>query len=240
VSVVLRCTGLQAGYAKGRPVVRDFDLSLDSGEVLALLGPNGAGKTTLMATLAGLLPRLGGAVELDGRPLPSGNARVASRRGLVLVPDDRSLFTGLTVRENLSLSRSKGGTAIDTVLDYFPALKNRLKVAAGMLSGGEQQQLAIGRALMQDPRVLLVDELSIGLAPVVVEDLLPVVRRVAVDTGAAVVLVEQHVALALRTADRALVLAHGSTLLSGTSQELLAQPQLLEQAYLGDRPAAVG
>ncbi|MDT7549254.1 MAG: branched-chain amino acid transport system ATP-binding protein [Actinomycetota bacterium] len=240
MSVVLQCTKLDAGYTKGRPVVRGFDLTLNAGEVLALLGPNGAGKTTIMATLSGMIPRLAGTLHLEGHPLPSGNARAASRRGLVLVPDDRALFSGLTVKENLALSRRKGGTSLDKVLDYFPALKRRLGVSAGMLSGGEQQQLAIGRALMQDPRVLLIDELSMGLAPVVVENLLPVVRKVAADTGAAVVLVEQHVTLALQTADRALVVAHGSTLLEGSAADLLARPQLLEQAYLGDRSSQAG
>jgi branched-chain amino acid transport system ATP-binding protein len=238
MTAVLQCTKLDAGYAKGRPVVRGFDLAVAAGEILAVLGPNGAGKTTLMATMSGLLPRLDGTVEVEGAALPSGNPRAASRRGVVLVPDDRALFTGLTVRENLVLSRSKKGTTVDKVVDYFPALKNRLSLAAGMLSGGEQQQLAIGRALMQDPRVLLIDELSMGLAPVIVENLLPVLRTVAADTGAAVLLVEQHVTLALQTADRAVVVAHGTTVLEGKAQDLLADPASLERAYLGGDPVA--
>jgi branched-chain amino acid transport system ATP-binding protein len=212
-------------------------VSLEAGEVLALLGPNGAGKTTILLSLAGLIPSLRGTVEIDGQPVTAGNARKASKQGLVLVPDDRSLFTGLTTRENLSLGSRKGGTSVDKVLDYFPALSKRLGVAAGMLSGGEQQQLAIGRALMQDPRVLLIDELSMGLAPVIVESLLPIVRQVATDTGAAVILVEQHVALALRTADRAIVVAHGATVLDGPAQDLLADSSALERAYLGEQVA---
>ncbi|MCU1602246.1 MAG: transporter related [Frankiales bacterium] len=229
--------GLDAGHLTGRPVVRGFDLSIAPGEVVALLGPNGAGKTTVLLSLAGLLPTLGGAVSVDGTALPSGQPRAAAKAGLVLVPDDRALFTGLTVRENLSLAKRKGGVTEEQVLGYFPSLGTRLKVASGKLSGGEQQMLAIGRALMQQPKVLLIDELSMGLAPVVVESLLPVVRAVATDTGASVLLVEQHVRLALGVADTAVVLAHGSVVLSGSAPELLADPQRLEAAYLGDAAA---
>lgn len=167
MSTVLSCTALDAGYV-GRPCVRGFDLELQVGEVLALLGPNGAGKTTTLMTLAGLLPCLGGEVCIDGHPVKPGHARSAVKAGLVLVPDDRSLFTTLTVEENLRLSvRARRGwrTERDTVLETFPQLADRLKVPAGALSGGEQQMLAIGRALVQHPKVLLIDELSMGLAP---------------------------------------------------------------------------
>ncbi|WP_405988171.1 ABC transporter ATP-binding protein [Streptomyces sp. NBC_00986] len=232
---LLTCEAVDAGYSKGRPVVRGFDLTLLPGEVTALLGPNGAGKTTLLMTLAGLLPRLDGSVTLDGREIRGGRAREVARRGLVLVPDDRALFTQLTVRDNLTLARRRRGSSVDQVLDFFPALGKRLKVAAGMLSGGEQQMLALGRAMIQDPRVLLVDELSMGLAPVIVEELLPVVRRIAEDRGTAVVLVEQHVRLALDVADRAVVLVHGETVLSGSAARLAADPDLLERAYLGEQ-----
>jgi branched-chain amino acid transport system ATP-binding protein len=234
MSELLECKALEAGYLGGRPVVRNFDLELRAGEVTALLGPNGAGKTTVLLTIAGLIPRLGGTISLDGTELRSGRARAAAKRGLVLVPDDRALFTGLTVKDNLVLCRHRGGTTVDQVLDYFPALKQRLKVEAGKLSGGEQQMLAIGRALMLDPRVLLIDELSMGLAPVLVEGLLPVVRRVATETKAAVVLVEQHVRLALAIADNAVVLVHGETALSRSAAELAADPSILERAYLGE------
>ncbi|SHN39910.1 ABC transporter ATP-binding protein [Cryptosporangium aurantiacum] len=237
MSSLLECRSLDAGYVKGRPVVRGFDLALEPGRVTALLGPNGAGKTTVLLTLGGLQPALGGEVLLDGVALPKGSARAAARKGVVLVPDDRALFTGLTTRENLALCRRRGGTTIDQVLDFFPALRKRIKVDAGKLSGGEQQMLAVSRALMLDPRVLLIDELSMGLAPVIVEELLPIVRRVATETNAAVLLVEQHVRLALTIADDAVVLAHGATVLSRSAAELIAEPSILERAYLGETVA---
>jgi branched-chain amino acid transport system ATP-binding protein len=242
VSVVLRSTGIDAGYVKGRPVVRGFDLELQAGEVLSLLGPNGAGKTTLLMTMAGLIPSLGGSLEIAGQSVKPGQARASSRAGLTLVPDDRALFTGLTVTENLKLAGKRGGPTVDSVLDYFPRLRERLKVSAGQLSGGEQQMLAIGRALMQEPKILLIDELSMGLAPVIVESLLPVIRRVADDRGAAVILVEQHVRLALEVADTAIVLAHGTDVLRGPASELAADQAKIERAYLGGsesgKPAA--
>ena len=228
---VLECREVVGGYGTVT-VVRPFDLALEAGTVLALLGPNGAGKTTLMLTLAGLLPRLGGSVLVDGKELPSNRPGPANRAGLVLVPDDRALFTGLTVRENISIARREGGPTLDELLDLFPALRARLNIAAGSLSGGEQQMLAVARGMAQKPHVLLIDEMSMGLAPVIVEDLLPVVRRIADDTGAVVVLVEQHVRLALEVADRAIVLVHGAVTLEGSAAELAADPAGLEAAYL--------
>ncbi len=157
MSPVLSCTGLDAGY-NGRPCVRGFDLELGAGgEVLALLGPNGgAGKTTVLMSLAGLLPTLAGTVFVDGHQVKSGHARSAAKAGLVLVPDDRSLFTSLTVEENLRLSvrsRRSWPAERDSILETFPQLADRLKVpAGGALSGGEQQMLAIGRALVQHPQ----------------------------------------------------------------------------------------
>jgi branched-chain amino acid transport system ATP-binding protein len=233
MSPVLTCSGVDAGYVPGQPVLRGVDISLEPGTVMALLGPNGAGKTTLLLTIAGLLEPLAGRVGLGGTPVRPGSPRAAVRAGLVLVPDDRSLFKSLTVTENLKLASRRGGAAIETIFGYFPELKRRVKVAAGNLSGGEQQMLAIGRALMQDPKVLLVDELSMGLAPVIVEALLPVIRRVADDTGAACVIVEQHVMLALEIADTAMVLAHGDVALHGDAKELAGNEDRIERAYLG-------
>jgi branched-chain amino acid transport system ATP-binding protein len=233
VSAVLTCSGVEAGYVPGRPVLRNVDISLEPGTVLALLGPNGAGKTTLMLTIAGLQAPLAGHIGLGGVPVRPGSPRAAVKAGLVLVPDDRSLFKGLTVKENLKLASRRGSTTIEMIFEYFPELKRRVKVAAGDLSGGEQQMLAIGRALMQDPKVLLIDELSMGLAPVIVETLLPVIRKVADDTGAACMLVEQHVMLALEIADTAVVLAHGDVALQGDAKALAADETLIERAYLG-------
>jgi branched-chain amino acid transport system ATP-binding protein len=262
MSAVLTCRGLDAGYVPGRAVVRDLDLSLEPGTIMALLGPNGAGKTTLLLTIAGLQPPLGGHIGLGGAPVRPGSPRAAVKAGLVLVPDDRSLFKGLTVTENLRLAARRGSatksrrgsatksrrgsatksrrgsaTTTETIFDYFPDLRRRAKVAAGRLSGGEQQMLAVGRALMQNPKVLLIDELSMGLAPVIVESLLPVIRRVVDETAAACIIVEQHVMLALRVADTAMVLAHGDVVLRGNARELAADEARIERAYLG-RPAS--
>lgn len=229
----LECKGLTVGHGSVA-VLRDFDLALRQGEVLALLGPNGAGKTTLLATLAGLLPRLAGGVSVGGRALPSGRPASANKADLVLVPDDRALFTTLTVKENLTIANKSGGLDVDGAMDLFPSLTKRLKVAAGSLSGGEQQMLAVAHALVQNPRVLLIDEMSMGLAPVIVEDLLPLVRRIADETNAVVVLVEQHVSLALSVADQAIVVVHGDVHLRGPAGDLAADPALLETAYLGE------
>ncbi len=230
---LFECHEIKAGYGEVN-IVRDFSLAADPGTVVAVLGPNGAGKTTLLTTLSGLLPAQAGTVSLAGHVLKTGRPAAASRAGLVLVPDDRALFTTLSTEENLKAARGKRKTTVDSVVDIFPALGRRLKVAAGNLSGGEQQMLAVGRALMQEPRVLLIDEMSMGLAPVIVEELLPMVRRIADDTNAVVVLVEQHVALALEVADRAMVLIHGEVILDRTAAQLQADPALLEAAYLGD------
>ncbi|WGL54088.1 ABC transporter ATP-binding protein [Nocardioides sp. BP30] len=235
---VLECRGLTAGYGTVT-VVRALDLSLQPGRVLAVLGPNGAGKTTLMTTLAGMLPRLSGEVLVDGKPIPSARPGAANKAGLVLVADDRALFTGLTVRENIQIAQRSGGPDLDAVMEMFPALKKRLKVPAGAVSGGEQQMLAVARALVQRPKVLLIDEMSMGLAPVIVEELLPIVRRIADDTGAVVVLVEQHVQLALEVADDALVIVHGDVRLQGSAADLAAHPEHLQAAYLGETVAAV-
>ena len=240
MNAVLTCSGVDAGYVPGRPVLRDVNITLEAGHVLALLGPNGAGKTTLMLTLAGLQAPLAGTIGLGGVAVRPGSPRAAVKAGLVLVPDDRSLFKGLTVTENLKLAARRGPTTIDTIFEYFPELKRRVKVTAGNLSGGEQQMLAIGRALMQDPKVLLVDELSMGLAPVIVEKLLPVIRKVADDTGAACVLVEQHVMLALEIADTAMVLTHGDVALQGEAKALTADESLIERAYLSGSTDAQG
>ena len=229
---VLEVDSVVAGYGSV-PVIRSLDLSVPAGTVLGVLGPNGAGKTTLMLTLAGLLPRLGGNVRVAGSPVASSRPAAANRAGIVLVPDDRALFTTLSVRDNLAIARRKDGPTIDEVCDLFPVLGERHRQLAGTFSGGEQQMLAVARGLVQKPAVLLIDEMSMGLAPVIVEGLLPVVRRIADETGAVVVLVEQHVQLALEVADQAVVLVHGDVVLQGDAATLAADPDALEAAYLG-------
>ena len=232
MTAMLECRSLVGGYGK---IVgfRELDFALEPEQVLAILGPNGAGKTTLMMTIAGLLPRIAGDVLLNGKSIPSGKPSVANLSGVVLVPDNRALFTTLTVRENIEIARLPGQKNIDDVLDLFPALHSRLTLKAAALSGGEQQMLAMARGLIQRPKVFLIDEMSMGLAPIIVESLLPVVRHIADETGAAVVLVEQHVGLALEVADQAMVLVHGTVSLRGTSADLRRDPALLEAAYLG-------
>jgi branched-chain amino acid transport system ATP-binding protein len=232
MTATLECRGLVGGHGSVA-AIRNIDLAVGSGEVLAVLGPNGAGKTTLMETLAGLLPRLGGEVLVNSQSLQSANPAAASRAGVVLIPDDRSLFNSLTVRENLLVASSRHGRAPEEMLELFPELEKRWSLPAGMLSGGEQQMLAVARALIQRPKVLLVDEMSMGLAPVIVEALLPIVRQIADTTGAVVVIVEQHVGLALEVADSALVIVHGEIVLSSPAKDLASDPGLLEAAYLG-------
>ena len=240
---VLEARSLDAGYRSDSPVVRGIDLTLEPGEIVALLGPNGAGQTTLLETLSGLLPRLGGAVTVDGTAVRSGDPRTAVRAGLVLVPDDRALFRGLSCAQNLRLAvgghrraEVKGG--LTQAQEWFPALGKRMNVAAGQVSGGEQQMLAIARALLQRPKVLLIDELSMGLAPVIVESILPVLRSVAAEQGTAIILVEQHVRLALEVADRAVVLVHGNIAFACPAAELAGDLPRLERAYLGESASA--
>ncbi|WP_242423829.1 ABC transporter ATP-binding protein, partial [Frankia sp. EI5c] len=186
-----------------------------------------------LLTLAGFLRPIGGSIAVDGRGVTGASARRMNRAGVVLVPDSRALFTTLSTLDNISIAARKGGATVSEVLDLFPRLRVRSKVSAGLLSGGEQQMLAVARALVQGPRALLIDELSMGLAPIIVEQLMPLVRGVADETGAAIVLVEQHVHLALEIADAAVVLVHGDVSLAGKAAALRDRPAELEAAYLG-------
>lgn len=241
---LLDLRGLTAGYS-GVPVVHDVDLTVDEGEVVALLGANGAGKTTTLLTVSGLLPRIGGHIEVLGQALPDRRrTKVAdvwrlARAGVAHVPEDRGLFFDLTAAEHLRLGRSGVEEPVPTeqLLGWFPALSAVLDRRAGLLSGGEQQMLALARAVSRRPRLLLVDEMSLGLAPIIVERLLPVLRSIATDTGAGVLVVEQHVPLVLAIADRAHLLRQGRVTFSGTAEELAARPDLVEAGYLGDTDA---
>ncbi len=222
----------------GRLVVaRDIEVSVRESEICAVVGPNGAGKTTLLATIAGLLPAISGSVSIAGETLATGSARRMSRAGVTLVPDSRALFTTLSTLDNLRVADRTGGQAIEEVFELFPGLRAKRKLEAGRLSGGEQQMLALGRALVQQPRVLLIDEMSMGLAPLVVQSLVSTIRDLASNTGMAVVLVEQHVNVALDAADQAIVLVHGDVVMQGGADEVAANPDL-DSAYLGSVPTA--
>ena len=232
MSARLECIGLAGGWGS-LTAFRDLDLCVDRGTVHAILGPNGAGKTTLLLTIAGLLAAHSGSIAVDGDELKTGRATAAGRAGIVLVPDNRELFTTLTVEENLRVASGRRGPEPRTMLALFPALEPRWKLRAGALSGGEQQMLAMARALIQRPKVLLVDELSMGLAPIIVERLFDAIRRVASDDGCAVLFVEQYVGLALKVADSVSVLNHGGVVLSGPAQNIAEHREQLEHAYLG-------
>jgi branched-chain amino acid transport system ATP-binding protein len=228
----LECAGLTGGWGS-MTAFRDVDLTVDAGTVHALLGSNGAGKTTLVLTLAGLLPVQAGTMSLDGVPLPSGHGTKISRAGLALVPDSRELFTTLTVEQNLRIAAGRRGPDPRSVLELFPALEPRWDLHAGALSGGEQQMLAIARGMIQEPKVLLIDELSLGLAPIIVQRLFGAIRQIATERDCAVVFVEQYVGLALEAADTVTVLNRGTVALSGSAKEVASDAQLLEDAYLG-------
>ncbi|NCU86133.1 MAG: ABC transporter ATP-binding protein [Betaproteobacteria bacterium] len=232
---LLELTDLRVAYGRIE-VLRGVSLSLRVGERLALIGANGAGKTTLLKAVAGLLPVLDGRVQLQGADVTTQAAHRRLPLGMALVPEGRGIFADLTVHENLLMGAyCRDDDAIDSDLDSqyrrFPRLAERREQAAGTLSGGEQQMLAIGRALMGRPRLLLLDEPSMGLAPIMVERIFAVLREVCAD-GVTLLLVEQNARLAMQLCERTVVLEHGAVRLQGDSAELARDPRVMA-AYLG-------
>jgi branched-chain amino acid transport system ATP-binding protein len=232
---LLELARLNAGYGHRR-VLHDVDLCVDAGEIVALLGANGAGKTTTLRAICGVIPR-DGELNFLGRSLLHSDATEAARRGIAHVPEGRGTMGQLTVGENLQmgayLRHDRGIIAdLDRVFAYFPMLKERRNHYAATLSGGEQQMLAIGRALMARPKLVLLDEPSLGLAPLIAQRIFELIASINRDSGAAVLLVEQNAVAALQIAHRAYVLESGRIAMSGTSAEL-TEHEGVKRSYLG-------
>jgi len=233
---LLDVAGLCAGYGDV-PVLRGIDLSIRAGSITALIGANGAGKTTLLRTISGIIPTEAGTIRYDGRDIVGMPPQDIVRAGLVQVPEGRRLFSEMTVFENLLVgssspaARRKRDENLAMVLELFPRVRERRAQRAGTLSGGEQQMVAIARALMASPRLLLLDETSLGLAPIVVDEIFVAVRRLAAQ-GLTILVVEQNTALALEVADHGYVLEQGHFAIEGPAAGLMADPRV-RQAYLG-------
>jgi branched-chain amino acid transport system ATP-binding protein len=233
---LLEVSDLEVAYGAA-PALWGVSIELHAGELLCIVGPNGAGKTTLINAIAGIQPTRGGRIVFAGRDITRLPPHRFCAAGIAIVPEGRRLFTGMTVRENLELgsylpaAKARRRESLAEALALFPALEAKLASPAGELSGGQQQMVAIARALMARPRLLLLDEPSLGLAPMIVEAVMDAVRRVNAD-GVAVLLVEQNVAMAMAVADRAYVLEEGRIVAEGEPHALLARPEI-QRAYLG-------
>jgi branched-chain amino acid transport system ATP-binding protein len=218
-------------------VLRNVSLEIKDGEIVCLLGPNAAGKTTTLKTILGMVPPAKGEIYLDGERIDGSKTQEVVAKGVTMVPEGRRLFGRMTVKENLEIGaelrtdKDKIATDLDRVLGLFPKLKERITQKAGSLSGGEQQMLAMGRALMADPKVLLMDEPSMGLAPVLVEQVFDIIKELN-NQGSTIFLVEQNASMALEIADRGYVLQTGEVVLSDSAPNLLAS-QEVQEAYLG-------
>jgi branched-chain amino acid transport system ATP-binding protein len=232
---MLEVAGLAAGYG-ALPVLRGIDFTIAEGEIVAVLGSNGAGKSTLNNVLSGLMRPSAGRISFGGEDIAGARPASIVARGLVQVPEGRRIFPNLSVRENLEIGayrrgRPRRAANLDRVVAIFPRLGERMKQLAGTLSGGEQQMLAIGRGLMAEPLLLILDEPSLGLSPLLVEEMFALIARIRAE-GLSVLLVEQNVMQSLAIADRAYVLEQGRFALSGTGAALIDDPRL-RQAYLG-------
>jgi branched-chain amino acid transport system ATP-binding protein len=235
ISALLDVRGLHAGYGEIN-VLRGVNLSVAPGEIVAVLGSNGVGKSTLNRTLSGILRAREGAIHFEGADLAREKPPSIVARGLIHVPEGRRIFPNMSVRENLDLgsyrrARARRAQNRERVLTIFPRLRERQNQIAGTLSGGEQQMLAIGRGLMAEPKLLILDEPSLGLSPLLVEELFALIARIGAE-GVTVLLVEQNVMKSLDIADRAYVLAEGTFMMSGSAAVLAADPAL-KRAYLG-------
>ncbi|MHB2023481.1 MAG: ABC transporter ATP-binding protein [Mycobacteriales bacterium] len=232
----LEVSGLSVRYGP-KLALKEVSITVSDGEVVTLLGANGAGKTTLLMTLSGFRPLASGAISYKGRSLVGVIPSSISRLGVIQVPEGRRVLPGMTVRENLALGAEcarHGGRVpgnLDRILERFPVIERKLNSKAGLLSGGEQQMLVIGRALMASPRLLLLDEPSLGLAPIVIQEVYSALRDIKQE-GVTMLLVEQNVKVGLGLADRAYVLETGSVVKEGSAQELLGDPEI-QAAYLG-------
>ncbi|WP_291295885.1 ABC transporter ATP-binding protein [Elioraea sp.] len=232
---MLEVSGLRAGYGPAE-VLRGIDLTVRAGEIVAVLGANGAGKTTLNRAISGVIGVRGGSIRFDDEELAGSKPAAIVTRGLIHVPEGRRIFPNMSVRDNLimgSYARAKRNRAanLDRVFATFPRLAERTRQAAGTLSGGEQQMLAIGRGLMAEPRLLILDEPSLGLSPLLVEEMFALIGRINAE-GLAIMLVEQNVMQSLGLANRAYIIEQGEIVLSGAAEALAADPAL-QKAYLG-------
>jgi branched-chain amino acid transport system ATP-binding protein len=235
MTALLDVQGLRAGYGETE-VLRGVDLDVGAGEIVAVLGSNGVGKSTLNRTLSGVVRARGGAIRFDGADVVGEKPASIVARGLIHVPEGRRIFPNMSVRDNLDLGSYRRGKPhrVDNrerVLTIFPRLAERQSQLAGTLSGGEQQMLAIGRGLMAEPRLVILDEPSLGLSPLLVEELFALIARIRAN-GVAVLLVEQNVVQSLEIADRAYILAEGTFVMSGVAGAIAADPAL-KRAYLG-------
>jgi branched-chain amino acid transport system ATP-binding protein len=242
--MTLELNGVSAGYA-GADVIHGIDLTVRAGEIVTLVGANGAGKSTLVKTVSGLVPTRAGTIAFAGQRIEKHTTAARMRLGIVHVPEGRQIFAGLTVGENLGLGAYlRRGPATDiaarrtAVLARFPALRDRLDALAGNLSGGQQQTLAIGRGLMAEPKLLILDEPSLGLAPRLVDEMFDLVRGLRAQ-GLAILLSEQNAQMSLAIADRGYVIENGRVVLTGAGQELLQSREVAER-YLGIGAGASG